>query len=39
MIKSIRMRCTGHVALMGGKRSAYKIFDDKVRRKDTARNT
>jgi hypothetical protein len=26
MIKSMRMRCAGHVARMGEKRNAYRIF-------------
>jgi hypothetical protein len=39
MTKSRRMRCTGHVARMGGKRTACKVFDEKVRRKEAARNT
>jgi hypothetical protein len=34
MIKSMRMRCAGHVARMGEKRNAYRILVGKPEGKD-----
>jgi hypothetical protein len=39
IIKSRRMRLAGHVARMGKKRHAYRIFFGKVRGKETTRKT
>jgi hypothetical protein len=39
MIKSRRIRWTGHIARMGEKRNACTIFGGKARRKETTRNT
>jgi hypothetical protein len=39
MMKSRRMRWTGHVARMGEKRTAYRILVGNRRRKETTRKT
>jgi hypothetical protein len=39
MIKSRRMRCTGHVPRLGEKKNAYKDFGGKARRKETTRES
>jgi hypothetical protein len=39
IIKSRRMRWAGHVARMGEKRNAYRLFGGKARGKETTRKT
>jgi hypothetical protein len=39
MIKSRRMRWAGHVARMGEKRNACRIFGGKARKKEAIRKT
>jgi hypothetical protein len=39
MIKSRRVRRTGHLALMEEKRNAYSVWVGKARRKETTRKT
>jgi hypothetical protein len=39
MINSRRMRWAGHVALMGEKKNAYRIFVGKARKKETTGKT
>jgi hypothetical protein len=39
MIKWKRMRWAGHVAGMGVKENAYRVFGGKARRKETTRKT
>jgi hypothetical protein len=39
IIKSRRIRWTGHVARMGEKRNAYRLFGGKTNGKETTRKT